>query len=296
MTVMIDQIRPQPQKNSRSEWRRVLANLKEIAGLHGPHRRRPRAPAAAGLAAARREQEGQGTGNAAGRPLVWGGTMKFLLRRIDRRRDDWKQNPFFELLAAKDDMGFLAEFSRRLSLWALASQDVRRAVAGSVRETALRGIAIHQAAEDRNLEARFLRDMASIGVIVPGAGELFHDDHAPARCAAYAILAEVNMARTEPGKIAVLLALEAATDVFFVHTAGFVRRMGFSGLEYYSEDHLKQRSTFEVATREIFHRRQLDAGELREVLLVVDSCFEVMDVLFRDILDAMSKWKVRHAA
>jgi hypothetical protein len=221
--------------------------------------------------------------------------MKLVQRHIERRRDEWKHNAFFELLAAQDDMGFLIEFSRRMSFWPLALQDVLRVVAAEVREPALRAIALHHAAEDRNLEARFLRDMAKIGVIVPSAGELFQVDHAPARRASYGILAEAIMARTDSAKIALLIALEAAGDLFFTHTAGFVRRLGFGELEYFSGPYAEP-STFEQAVREILMRHPLDAGELREALAVVDSCFDAIDVMFREILASMPAWEVRLAA
>jgi hypothetical protein len=218
---------------------------------------------------------------------------------IAERQNDWKQNAFFAILASEDDMGFLVDVGRRLTFWTLGFQDVLKVLAGTVRDPQLRVIARHHAAENRDHDLWFLHDLTRMGVGIPSAGDLFHLDHAPARRAAYAILTEAIMARSEPARIALLFALEATGHVFFEATAAFVERMGFEGLKYFSGTPLQvsqQHAIFERKADELLRRWPLDGEAVCEALAVVDSCFDVVDTLFAKILCALPAKEVRLAA
>lgn len=155
------------------------------------------------------------------------------------RQTEFEDHPFFQFLARDPSPEWLRDFVPRLGFWAHVFQDVLALVERRVKDPEMRSIAHHIRGGDIGHERWLCNDMQRVGQEIPDLPAIFGPEHEEARMASYSLLAEVFLANDERLLVVYLLALEAASYVFFDTMTGYLERAEYPiELQYFGRNHL----------------------------------------------------------
>jgi hypothetical protein len=113
---------------------------------------------------------------------------------------------------------------------------------------------------------------------------LYSREHAPTREASYVLLSEVFRGRNDYERIALLLTVESAAQVFFERIANFSERRGYSNrLQYFSNHHLnaeESHESFEQDGEAYFNEIRLTQDEEKGIFEMIDRAYEAFTAMF----------------
>ena len=131
----------------------------------------------------------------------------------------------------------------------------------------------------------FCRDMKVLGLDVPTLPDLYKVDHERARMASYSIVSEIFRANDDRLLVVLLLAMEAASYVFFEGMTVYLEENEFPvELHYFGRTHLDAELHHGIVEAEMDMRVESAIEASREIqteaLAVIDRVFET----FSDLL------------
>jgi hypothetical protein len=210
--------------------------------------------------------------------------MQTVQRHIEASQAELASHPLFSRFHDRAVFERAMAFVPRLAFWVFVFQDILRLNEERVGDAELRRIARHHRAEDAGHHRWFLDDVAALGLGEMRLDQLFEREHAPARDASYALLAEVFGATDDRLRIVLLLVLESTGHVFFDRVAAFTERHGYGQrLQYFSMNHLdveKKHALFEQRMNEHLATIALEPAARADALALVDRGYAAFRGLF----------------
>ncbi|MEM7156966.1 MAG: tryptophan dimethylallyltransferase family protein [Myxococcota bacterium] len=154
--------------------------------------------------------------------------------------------PFCRRLEGPASLHDFRRFSRGLSFYVMAFQDMLRLCTERVTEPRLERIAATHQREDAGHEQWFVHDLRHVGE-EPDLSWLFGPEHQPIRDITYGMLSELHRTCDDRVRLAVVLALEGAGHVFFSRVVNYTERMDADlPLRYFARHHLEVERAHEV--------------------------------------------------
>lgn len=201
------------------------------------------------------------------------------------RQTAFEDHPFFIYLRKRPPTDWVAEFLPFIGFWVKAFQDILGIIEDRVKDPTMLAIASHIRAGDRGHDDWFARDMQLVGNPLPTFTEVFGPAHQITRLAAYAIVAEVYRTRDDRLLIVLLLALEAASYVFFTGMAEYLEHTGYPHeLHYFGRRHLDAEMEHGIVEAEMdnqVERAVERSPELHdEALALIDHIFDAFWSMF----------------
>ncbi|MBL8971156.1 MAG: iron-containing redox enzyme family protein [Myxococcales bacterium] len=201
------------------------------------------------------------------------------------RQTSFEDHPFFVHLREHPPADWVAAFLPAIAFWVKAFQDLLSIIEDRVRDPEMRAIASHIRLGDAGHDQWFVQDMALVGNPLPTYQEVFGPAHRSTRLASYALVAEVFRVHDDRLLIVLLLALEAASYVFFTKMAEYLEHAGFPHeLQYFGRRHLDAELEHGIVEAEMdnqVERSFATSPELRaEALALVDRTFDAFTGMF----------------
>lgn len=201
------------------------------------------------------------------------------------RQTAFEEHPFFRRLREHPAPDWVPSFLPYIGFWVKAFQDMLVIIEGRVKDPEMLAIATHIRQGDVGHDNWFVRDMVAVGNPLPTYTEVFGPEHRTTRMAVYAIVAEVFRAADDRLLIVLLLALEAASYVFFTKMAEYFEHVGFQPeLHYFGRRHLDAELEHGIVEAEMdnqVERSLAGSAELQaEARLVIDRIFDAFVSMF----------------
>lgn len=230
------------------------------------------------------EREPEGSAEAASAEESHGGKGS-IFGHLAMRQTAFEEHPFFRALREHPSPDWVPGFLPYIGFWVKAFQDMLVIIEGRVKDPEMLAIASHIREGDLGHDDWFARDMAVVGNPLPTFTEVFGPEHRTTRMAVYAIVAEVFRARDDRLLIVLLLALEAASYVFFTKMAEYFEHVGFQPeLHYFGRRHLDAELEHGIVEAEMDNQveRALSGSlELQdEARRVIDRIFDAFVTMF----------------
>lgn len=173
------------------------------------------------------------------RPSEGSNSKGSIFGHLAMRQTTFEEHPFFRYLREHPSPEWVPGFLPFIGFWVQAFQDMLVIIEQRVKDPEMLAIATHIRQGDHGHDQWFARDMALVGKALPTFAEVFGPDHWTTRRAVYAIVAEVYRAADDRLLIVLLLALEAASYVFFTKMAEYFEHVGYQPeLHYFGRRHL----------------------------------------------------------
>jgi len=197
----------------------------------------------------------------------------------------FEDHPFFAHLREHPPVDWVSGFLPFIAFWVKAFQDLLGIIEDRVQDPEMRAIASHIREGDAGHDHWFALDMTLVGNPMPTYQEVFGPDHKSTRLASYALVAEVFRVKDDRMLIVLLLALEAASYVFFTKMAEYLEHAGYPHeLQYFGRRHLDAELEHGIVEAEMdnqVERSFASSPELRvEALSLVDRIFEAFNGMF----------------
>lgn len=201
------------------------------------------------------------------------------------RQTAFEEHAFFRYLREHPSPEWVPGFLPYIGFWVKAFQDMLVIIEERVKDPEMHAIAAHIREGDAGHDNWFSRDMALVGNELPTFNEVFGPDHWTTRRAVYAIVAEVYRAIDDRLLIVLLLALEAASYVFFTKMAEYFEHVGFQPeLHYFGRRHLDAELEHGIVEAEMdnqVERSLSNSPALQdEARLVIDRIFDAFVGMF----------------
>jgi hypothetical protein len=226
-------------------------------------------------------------------------TMRQVQERIRIHESILWRHGFLQLLEGPGTLDDVRRMAPRLAFFVLAFQDVTRLAHRRSSDPELRAMSRDHQLEDQGHDRWYLADLERFGISCT-IDWLFSAEHESTRDVAYALVSEVNRAKDDRSRLAVVLALEAIGAGFFRRIIGFLERIGGTeGLRYFARSHAlveSRHGVFEEANRSRLEALDVPADAVDEVLGAVDLTFRVMTRLADDLEAAILDRREEHAA
>jgi hypothetical protein len=156
---------------------------------------------------------------------------------IEKHRSVIVEHDFFRKLEGEGTLDQVRRMVPRLAFFVLAFQDLLRIAWESCRDPNFRSLLQAHASEERHHDQWYLSDLERLGVSC-GLGDIFSAEHRIAREVIYVLTAEVQGAKSDLSRLAVVLCLESIGAEFFGRMIGFLERMGQAeGLLFFGKHH-----------------------------------------------------------
>ncbi|ASC71610.1 hypothetical protein XM38_025630 [Halomicronema hongdechloris C2206] len=210
--------------------------------------------------------------------------MNTLYEYLESKENKFRQHSFFRNLKSVDSLSQLALVAAQLSFWVMSFQDLLRLNIEQVQDKKLsRLLRCHQT-EDAGHEEWFLHDLAVMQIAEPRLRTLYSQTHTPTRDATYFVLAQVFEAQSDHERIALLLTIESAAQVFFSQVADFSERLKVSkDLMYFSNHHLNAEESHDSLDHDMencLNRMWLTEDKKRIVYSLIDRVYHAFSILF----------------
>jgi hypothetical protein len=197
----------------------------------------------------------------------------------------FEEHPFFVHLREHPPADWVSGFLPFIAFWVKAFQDLLGIIEDRVQDPTMRAIASHIREGDAGHDNWFALDMKLVGNPMPTYQEVFGPAHKTTRLASYALVAEVFRVKDDRLLIVLLLALEAASYVFFTKMAEYLEHAGYPHeLQYFGRRHLDAELEHGIVEAEMdnqVERSFASSPELRvEALGLVDRTFEAFNSMF----------------
>lgn len=197
----------------------------------------------------------------------------------------FEDHPFFIRLREHPPADWVAGFLPFIAFWVKAFQDLLGIIEDRVEDPTMRAIASHIRQGDAGHDNWFALDMKLVGNPLPTYQEVFGPEHRSTRLASYALVAETFRVQDDRLLIVLLLALEAASYVFFTKMAEYLEHAGFPHeLQYFGRRHLDAELEHGIVEAEMdnqVERSFATSPELRvEALALVDRTFAAFNSMF----------------
>lgn len=205
------------------------------------------------------------------------------------RQTAFEDHPFFVHLRRNPPTDWVAGFLPFIGFWVKAFQDVLGVIENRVKDETMLAIASHIRQGDMGHDEWFARDMALVGNPLPTFAEVFGPAHKSTRLASYAIVSEAYRAKDDRMLIVLLLALEAASYVFFTKMAEYLEHGGFPHeLHYFGRRHLDAELEHGIVEAEMDNQVERSFGpnpELQyEAIALIDRTFDAFSSMFGGFL------------
>ena len=213
-----------------------------------------------------------------------GSTMNTLYEYLEFKEDTFKRHSFFQRLEAMDSLNQLASVAQQISFWVMSFQDLLRLNVAQTQDVELNRILRCHQSEDAGHEEWFLHDLHVMKIEEPGLRTLYSHKHTPTRDATYVILGKILEARSDHERIAILLTVESAAQVFFSQIASFSERLNVSkDLKYFSSNHLHAEEGHDSLDQDMeafLNRMWLTEDKKRTVYSIVDHVYNAFSIMF----------------
>ncbi|MBK7829680.1 hypothetical protein [Nannocystis sp.] len=201
------------------------------------------------------------------------------------RQTSFEDHPFFVHLREHPPADWVSGFLPFIAFWVKAFQDLLGIIEDRVKDPEMRAIAVHIRQGDNGHDNWFVQDMALVGNPIPSFQEVFGPAHRSTRIASYALVAETFRVTDDRLLIVLLLALEAASYVFFTKMAEYLEHTGYPHeLQYFGRRHLDAELEHGIVEAEMdnqVERSFASSPELRvEALALVDRIFDAFTGMF----------------
>ena len=201
------------------------------------------------------------------------------------RQTAFEEHPFFVHLREHPPADWVSGFLPSIAFWVKAFQDLLGIIEDRVRDPEMKAIASHIRQGDAGHDNWFVQDMTLVGNPLPTYQEVFGPAHRSTRLASYALVAEVYRVKDDRLLIVLLLALEAASYVFFTKMAEYLEHAAYPHeLQYFGRRHLDAELEHGIVEAEMdnqVERSFATSPELRaEALGLVDRLFDAFTGMF----------------
>jgi cytokinin dehydrogenase len=171
-----------------------------------------------------------------------------------------------------------------LTFWVMTFQDVLRSNRKRVQSPALQDVAQHHLHEDSGHEQWFWQDAKALSAL-RSAEWYFGPEHAEVREVSLEIASEVFRAESDEARITLILALEAAGEVFFPRVVAYFQRavVGVE-LHYFAQTHReveRNHAVFEHETQDLLQALQVQEPQIEALCQVVSRVFATFERLSR---------------
>jgi hypothetical protein len=224
--------------------------------------------------------------------------MKSIQKYLTSKQATFSQHAFFTRLEQKAPLAEVMPFAKAMSFWIMSFQDILRLNEARVSDPLLKKIACSHKAEDAGHELWFLNDLLTLEEQLPDIRYLFGRNHAETRDAAYALVAEVFMAKSDVERTALVLTLESTGHVFFARIADYLEQTQFplySQFRYFARKHLDvelDHDVFEDEKEELIENLPMTAEQEQACIQMVDRVY----VAFTGMFDHLEALTCRQAA
>jgi hypothetical protein len=213
------------------------------------------------------------------------GRTDSIFGRLAMRQTSFEDHPFFVHLREHPPADWVSGFLPFIGFWVKAFQDLLGIIVERVKDPTMLAIASHIRQGDAGHDNWFALDMALVGNPLPTYEEIFGPAHRTTRLASYALVAEALHLRDDRLLIVLLLALEAASYVFFTKMAEYLEHDGYPHeLQYFGRRHLDAELEHGIVEAEMDNQveRSFETSpELRvEALALVDRIFHAFTGMF----------------
>lgn len=214
-------------------------------------------------------------------------TQDSIFGHLAMRQTEFEELPFFEFLRTNPAPDWLANFIPKMGFWVHTFQDTLKLVGQRITDPTMKSIAMHIQTGDTGHHNWFCRDMKVLGLNVPTLPDLYKQTHEQARLASYSIISEIYNADDDRLLIVLLLAMEAASYVFFESMTVYLEETEFPvELHYFGRTHLDAELHHGIVEAEMDMSVEASIEQSREIharaLGIIDRVFET----FSDLLGA----------
>ena len=212
-------------------------------------------------------------------------THDSIFGHLAMRQTEFEENRFFEFLRSNPSPEWLSEFIPNMGFWVHTFQDTLKLIARKITDPTMKQIAVHIQTGDTGHNNWFCRDMKVLGLDVPTLPELYKPEHEAARLTSYAIISEIFRAHDDRLLIVLLLAMEAASYVFFESMTVYFEENEFPvELHYFGRTHLDAELHHGIVEAEMDMRVEAAIERSREIqteaLAIIDRVFATFTDLF----------------
>lgn len=259
-------------------WNDVELEIGSGAPPPEPPKSMPPTPVSAEAAAAAAEAEAVRAKEEKGKPgSIFG--------HLAMRQTAFEEHPFFVHLRKNPPTDWVPGFLPFIGFWVKAFQDILGIIENRVKDETMLAIATHIRQGDVGHDDWFARDMALVGNPLPTYVEVFGPAHKSTRLASYAIIAEAYRAQDDRMLIVLLLALEAASYVFFTKMAEYLEHARYPHeLHYFGRRHLDAELEHGIVEAEMDMQVERSFGpspELQfEAIALIDRTFDAFTSMF----------------
>jgi DMATS type aromatic prenyltransferase len=218
---------------------------------------------------------------------------------IARWRAGLAEHEFLRRLRASSSLDIVRAIAPRVGFFVLSFQDVQRLVHEYTADPELAEIARVHRLEDQGHDLWYLEDLERLGTRVD-VPLLFSAEHERMRGLTYRTIADVIHARDDRTRLALVLALESAGQLFFGGVIELLARLGNpDALRYFGRPHAEAEGSHEVFGTEgaqALERIVVPASVLPEVLAVIGRVFETIRRLGDDLVGYLDRVANRESA
>jgi hypothetical protein len=250
--------------------------------MYGIATRRPESGGLAGVPRNSfvRELQPATTGNAA---VV---TFLDIKAEIARRQGLLSDHAFLRRIETSAGLEDVRAIAPRVGFFVLCFQDIQRLVHEYTTDPELKEIARVHRLEDHGHDKWYLEDLKELNTSID-VELLFSEDHAVIRELTYRQLADAIHSKDDRVRLALVLALESAGQLFFGKVIELLDRLGMSDrLQYFGHKHQDVEQSHEVfgmGGDDHLRGITVPADVLTEVLAVVDRTFGAIRELGNDL-------------
>lgn len=206
----------------------------------------------------------------------------------------FEEHPLFQFLRTNPSPEWLTSFIPKMGFWVHTFQDILKLVQSKVGDPTMKQIALHIQAGDKGHHNWFCRDMKVLGLEIPTMQELYKSDNEKGRMACYGIVSEIFRANDDRLLIVLLLALEAASYVFFESMTVYLEDNEFPvELHYFGRTHLDAELHHGIVEAEMDMRVEEAIESSHEIhneaLAIIDRVFEAIWGLFMNCFPGPSQ-------
>ncbi|WP_020410221.1 hypothetical protein [Hahella ganghwensis] len=221
--------------------------------------------------------------------------MKEVYIHINEEKEKLSHENFFLNFSQIDNDILLPICGLGLSFWIMTFQDALRLNASKFNDPSLGKIAEQHRQEDSGHELWYLHDLAALGIQTPDLYTLYSPCLSFVRDSSYEIMSQIISTDDDYTRLALIEAIEAASEVFFCHivknTSSGDKHLN---LLFFSNHHYQaELSHNEENLMAVFHSHHLTERERERVIAAVDRTFKAFHTIFDGLNNMIATYDPR---